>query len=86
MTQFKHKLTSPQKQNRVHVSIQRLLLVHCYLHVVDVPFEHERAHPHRVHLAGHQRVPPGKSEDIVWQVSGRVDALGPVQICYTLRR
>ncbi len=80
------KLTSPQKQNRVKVSIQRRLLVHSDLHIVDTPLEHERAHPYRMHLARHQWVPSGKSEHIIWEVTRGVDSLGPVQIRYALDR
>ena len=80
------KLTSSQEQDSISVPVQRRLFVHDYLDVVDAPLEHERAHTHRVHLAGHQRVPPGEGEDVVGEVSGRVDALWPVDICYTLRR
>lgn len=79
-------LTSSQKQNGVKVPVQRRLLVHSHPHVVDAALEHERAQPHGVHLAGHQRVPSGESEDVVGEVSGGVDALGSVQICNTLQR
>lgn len=79
------KLTSSQKQNSVNISIQCRLFVHCYLDIVDTSFEHEGAHTYWVHLFGHQRVPSGEGEDIVWEISRRVDVLGPVQICYTLK-
>lgn len=60
--------------------------MHDYLHIVDAPLEHEWTHTYRVHLVGHQRVPSREGEDVVREVSRRVDALGPVQICYTLQR
>lgn len=83
---FRMKLTSSQKQNSVKVPVQRWLLVHGYPHVVDAPFEEEWAQPDGVHLTGHQRVPSGKSEDVIREVSRGVDALGSVHVCDTLQR
>lgn len=64
------KLTGSQKQDGINIPVQRRLLVHGYLHVVDAPLEHERPHPYWVHLVRHQWVPSGKREDIVREVSG----------------
>lgn len=80
------KLTSSQKQNRIYISIQRRLLVHGYLDIVDTPLEQKWAQPYRLYVAGHQGVPSSEGEDIIWEVTRWVDALGPVQICYTLER
>lgn len=78
--------TCPQKQHGVDVSVQRQLLVHGDLDVVDAALEHERPHAHRVHLAGHERVPPDERQHVVGQVPGRVDALRPVQVGDALER
>lgn len=35
-------------------------------------------------LCRHQGVAPRKGQHVVWEVTGRVDALGPVYVCDTL--
>lgn len=76
--------TCSQKQDSVKVFIQRRLLVHGDLDVVDAPLEHKWPQVYWVNLLSHQRVPPGKCEHAVWEVSRGVYALGPVYVCDTL--
>lgn len=54
--------------------------MHSDLHIVDAPLEHQGAQSQWLDLAGHQWVPAGEGEDVVWQVSGGVDTLGTVSV------
>lgn len=74
------ELTGPQEEHGVDGCVQRRLLVYSNLHVVDAPLEHQGAESQRLYLAGHQRVPAGEGEDLVRQVPGGVDTLGPVPV------